>query len=221
MGLGWGYMNNKPVYPKPKSKVKFSEEDRETLERFFKGTKDLRAKMRCHGVLLRAKEYSLQEVVNILGKKESTIRGWTRAFKKYGVKGLIPKPQPGNHRRLTREQKDEIKVTIKSKEPHQLNQRTRSKTKPRFWDVSALRNFIREQYSIEYQSDRSYHRLFHYCGFSFHKPVGSDKRQDPEKVKKFEGELKRKLEQVWEDEKRGFVGVSWLPMKHCLNTRPV
>lgn len=228
-------MNQTPVYPKPKPppcnppkadsiagrKVSFSSEERETLERFFKKTKDWRAKMRSQGVLLRAKGYSLQEITNILGKKEGTIRGWTRAFREHGVGGLIPKPQPGNHRRLTKEQKEEIKAVIKSKEPRQLDIRTRSKTKPRFWNVPVLKNFIKEQYSIEYQSDRSYHRLLHYCGFSFHKPVGNDKRQDPEKVKKFEEELKQKLEQIREDEKRGIAGVSLLPMKRCLNTRPV
>lgn len=212
-------MKNKPVYPKPRPKVRFSREERETLERFFKETKNLRAKMRCHGVLLRAREYSLQEIVDILGKGESTIRGWTRAFKKYGIRGFIPKPQPGNHRRLTREQKDEIRAIVKGKKPYQVGLRTRSRTKPKFWNVPTLKNFVKEQFSVEYQSDRSYQRLFHYCGFSFHRPVGNDKRQDPKKVKKFEEELKQKLEQIQEDEKRGFVGVFWLPMKQSLNTK--
>lgn len=212
-------MNNKPAYPKPRPKVKFSDGERKELERFFEEMKNPRAKTRCNGVLLRAKGYSLREIADILGKGETTIGNWIRIFKKRGVGGLVPKPQPGNHRRLTREQKDEIKTVVKGKRPDQLGIRTRSKTKPRFWSVSALKNFVREQFSVEYQSDRSYQRLFHYCGFSFHRPVGNDKRQDPRKVKKFEEELKQKLEQIRKDEKKGFVGVFWLPMKQSLNTK--
>lgn len=213
-------MKHKPVYPKSKPKIIFSEGERKELEDFFKSSRNLRAKLRCHGVLLRAKGYSLGEITDILGKSDATVKSWTRLFKERGIKGLIPKPQPGNHRRLTREQKDEIKTVVKNKRPDQLGLRTKSKTKPRFWSVPTLRNFVKEQYSVEYQSSRSYQRLFCYCGFSFHRPVGNDKRQDPKKVKKFEEELRQKLEQIQEDEKRGFAGVFWLPTKPSLNTSP-
>lgn len=192
-------MKNKPARSQSKPRIKFSDKEKESLEKFFKKTKDLKAKTRCNGVWLRTKGYPIAEIADILGKKEGAIRHWTRVFKKEGVEGLIPKPQPGNHRRLTRKQKDEIKRIIKQKAPYRLG----LKTKAKFWNIPTLGSFVKKYFLVEYQSNRSYHRLFKYCGFTFHKPVGKDKRQDPAKVAKFEKELKKKLKQIREEEKKG------------------
>lgn len=203
-------MKNKHFRFKPKLKIKFNESEKTSLEEFFKKTKDLKAKMRANGVLLRTKGYRLIEIADILGKTETTIRNWTRAFKKQGIKGLIPKIQRGNHRILTRKQKEEIKTIIKIKKPFQLNLNAKAK----FWNVPLLKNFVKNYFSLEYRSDKSYQRLFSYCGFSFHKPIGKDKRQSPKQVKKFQLELKDKIRKIDEEEKRGCkIGSSWLPMK--------
>jgi len=214
-------MKNKPAYSKSKPKVKFSIKEKEILKEFFKKTKNLKAKTRCNGVLLRTKGYSLEEIADILGKTDTTIRNWTQIFKKHGVKGFVPKPQPGNHRILNRKQKDEIKTVIKKKKPYQLGIKSRLKLS-KFWNIPTLKDFVKNHFSVEYQSDRSYHRLFHYCGFSFHKPMGKDKRQDKTKVLKFENKLKKKLKQIKQEEKRGYKsGSFWLPMKPNLNMRQV
>lgn len=211
-------MKNKPAYPKPKPKIKFSEEEKKTIKEFFKKTRDEKARIRCNSVLLRIKGYCLAEIADILGKTETTVRNWTRAFKKQGVNGFIPKPQPGNHRSLTRKQKDKIKKIIKKKAPCQLGLKSRFK-QARFWNIPTLKSFVKQYFSVEYKSARSYHRLFSYCGFSFHKPVGKDKRQDPVKVKAFKKQLREKLKQIKEDEKKGYPGSFWLPMRQGLNMK--
>lgn len=204
-------MYNKHFYPKPKLKVKFSKEEIENLNNFFKKVKDLKTKTRCNGVLLRTKGYSISEITDILGKKTNTIIHWTRCFKKQGIAGLISKPQPGNNHTLSRQLKDKIKAEIKIKKPFQLNL---LKTKAKFWNVPLLRTFVKKYYLLEYQSNRSYQRLFSYCGFSFHKPAGKDKRQNPQNVKRFQLKLKEKIHQIYEEEKRGLkIGSYWRPMK--------
>lgn len=204
-------MNNKHFYPKPKLKVRFSLEEIKNLNNFFKKVKDSKTKTRCNGVLLRTKGYSISEITDILGKKTNTIIHWTRNFKKQGIAGLISKPQLGNNRTLGRKLKDKIKTNLKTKKPSQLNL---LKTKAKFWNVSLLRQFIKKYFSLEYQSDRSYQRLFSYCGFSFHKPIGKDKRQNPQQVAKFQLKLKEKIHKIYEEEKRGCkIGSYWRLMR--------
>lgn len=204
-------MKNKYFHSKPKLKVNFDDTEKTLLKEFFQKTGNLKAKIRANGVLLRIKGYTLVEIADILGKTETTIRNWTRAFKKQGVNGFIPKVQRGNNRTLSRKLKNRIKSEIKTKKPFQLNL---LKTKAKFWNVPLLKQFVKKYYSLEYQSDRSYQRLFSYCGFSFHKPLGKDKRQNPQQVKNFQLKLKEKIHQIYEEEKRGIkIGSYWQPMK--------
>lgn len=204
-------MKNKYFHSKPKHKIRFSESEKSILLEFFQTTKNLRARIRANGVLLRIKGYTLAEIADILGKTETTIRNWTQSFKKQGAKGFVPKIQFGNNHTLSRKQKEEIKTIIKGKKPHELNL---LKTKARFWNVPLLKQYVKKYFYLEYQSDRSYQRLFGYCGFSFHKPVGKDKRQNPQEVKRFQAKLKDKIHKIYEEEKKGrIIGSYWLAMK--------
>ena len=60
-----------------------------------------------------------------------------------------------------------------------------------FWTMAILKELVKKQYGIAYKDEKSYRNLFVAAGFSFHKPKPVDFRQDPEKMKKFKGALKK------------------------------
>lgn len=158
------------------------------LKEQFQKSKDVRIRERSQAILLRNKGYKVKEVADILGRSIATIKLWTQLYKKGDLENLKPKPQLGNNRKLTREQKDKINQDLDTKTPNDFGYDRR------FWTVKLLKKHVRKKYSVVYKSERSYHALFKYCGFSVHRPTKKDRRQDEAKVKEFEEELKKNFE---------------------------
>ena len=155
------------------------------LKEQFRKSKDVQIRERSQAILLRSKGYKVKEVADILERSIATIKLWTKLYKEGDIENLKPKPQQGNNRKLTREQKDIIKQDLDSKTPNDFGYNKR------FWTVKLLRKHIKKKFSVVYQSERSYHALLKYCGFSVHRPTKKDRRQDEAKVKEFEEELKK------------------------------
>jgi putative transposase len=174
----------------------------EELKAFFHKTKDEREKERCHSILLRHKGYRIKEVAEILERSESAIKAWTKEYLKNGLEGIKSKPQSGNNKKLARQQKEDTKADINHYTPEDLGYNGR------FWTVKLLRTHLKEKFGVVYQSERSYHKLFEYCGFTFHRTIKKDKRQDPEKVKKFESDVKKNFMNTPE-----MMMWCWQPMK--------
>lgn len=106
------------------------------------------------------------------------------------MKGIKSNSQPGNHRKLTKAQKEEITQELNRYQPCDLGY------EGRFWSVKVLRDYIMKKFSIIYKTNRSYYQIFKESGFSFHKPLSKDKRQDPQRVAKFESDIKKRLPSI-------------------------
>lgn len=166
-------------------KVSLTIDEEVALKEQFQKSEDIRIRERCHAILLRIKGYKIDEVADILFQSISTIKLWTRLYREGGLTNLNPKPQPGNHRKLTNEQKNVIRNDLNDSTPNDLGYNGC------FWTVDILKKHVKKRFSVEFQSDRSYHALFRYGGFTFHRPTKKDRRQDEAKVKEFEDELKK------------------------------
>lgn len=156
----------------------------DALEKVYKTAKDPRFKARVHAIWLKARGYSRQEVVQIQGVGLTALGRWIHKYNKYGLTGLLSKPFPGNHRKLTNQQKAQIKDQITNHSPKDFQ------LEGVFWSVPLLQEFIQQQYQIKY-SKPSCRRLFHWCEFSFHKPNKVNKRKNPHLRKQFEEQLKK------------------------------
>jgi len=166
-------------------KLTLKEKEESELKATYHETKEVKIRDKCQAILLKNMGYSLEEISNILDVHTRTIKIWTRLYREGGLKKLKPKPQPGNNRKLTKKQKEEIKTEINNNTPEKLGY------SGRFWTIDFLKDHVRKRYSVEFQSDRSYHALFEYSGFTFHRPTKKDRRQDKSKVKEFEEEIKK------------------------------
>lgn len=154
-------------------------------------------RLRSHAILLTHKRYEVWQVADILMKSEETIDRWIRAFQKERIASLFPKYLDNEHAaKLTRAQKAEIKEVL-SKPPSEYE------IPKEFWDISALRTYIKAEFGVEYQSDESYRLIFLLHNYSFHLPDTFDRRRD-------EGKIEKRIEQIKEEIKPYMNDTGWI-----------
>lgn len=157
------------------------------LEKAFKEAKTGREKIRFEAVWLLARGYKRKEVLTILGISQQALGSWVTQYHKLGLSGLNNRPQPGNHHKLTKVQKDQPKSIVTTQTPQ------KSGLDGQFWSIESLAQLVNQKFGVNYQSKESYRALFHYCGFSFHKPRKVNLRQSEHMQVRFEETLKKDL----------------------------
>ena len=154
-------------------------------EKAFRKSQSPREKIRYQAIWLSARGYPRPEVSQVTGSSQGAIRRWITAYNKEGLTGLRQKPKPGNHRKLTKNQKSQIKKLLKNNSPQSLGY------PGEFWNINLLKSLVKDKHQVTYYSPRSYQRLFHWCGFSFHKPNKANKKQSPHMRKRFADIIKK------------------------------
>ena len=155
------------------------------LEKAFKKARNGREKIRFQALKLLTQGYTREESAKITGASIHTLGRWVTNYNKNGLLGLTEKPQPGNHHKLTKQDKLKIKKLLHNNAPDQLGY------EGKFWNIKLLRRLIKDKFGLEYKSKESYRKLLHFAGFSFHKPKGVNKKRNGHMVKRFEDKLKK------------------------------
>jgi len=165
------------------------------LEKAFKKARKRRELFRLQALLLLTQGYRRKEVSKMTRVSLCALGNWVSKFKKHGVDGLCDKNQPGNHRKLTVLQKQELKSLITTNFPDQLN------LEGKFWTPKLVSQLIGSKYQVSYLQEAS-RRLLHQFGLSFHKPKKVNQRQSEHMRVRFEETLKKDLstgvtEKIW------------------------
>lgn len=169
------------------TKIKLTKKEKQQLLEIKKKHKSGLIRDRAHAVLLRDKGFTIENISKSLLRSEDFIK---QAIKRFNKGELEDLKLIGNNRKLTKKQREKIIETIKSKTPKDLKD---FKFKAQFWTTDILKRIIKKRHKIEYKTEKSYYDFFKQAGFTFHKPKTKDFRQDPEKIKKFKGALKKSL----------------------------
>lgn len=147
---------------------------------------------RAHAVLLNAQGKYAPEIAKILYRKEATIRGWLKNFRKFRLSSLFPEYQGNtNANKLTPKQKEQIKRVL-SQPPSDYG------IPKEFWQVKDLKKWIKSEFGVIYQSDRSYHFLFKLGRFSWKLPDKFDIRRDDALVKSRLEEIRKEIQPLLE-----------------------
>jgi len=154
------------------------------LEDAFKKARKKKELLRIQALLLLTQGYKQEEVAKIVRISIQALRNWITAFRKHGIVGILEKGQPGNHRKLTNNQKERLTILITTKTPSQLT------LVGNFWNPSLVSQLIQNEYHISYQREAS-RKLLHACGFSFHKPNKVNNRQKTTDRLRFTQTLKK------------------------------
>ena len=145
---------------------------------------------RAHIALLNAKGYGTQEISDILNIDENTIRRSLASFETERISSIFQKYiRNTNASKLTKEQKEEIQKTLASPSG-------KDGLPSVFWSVKKLKQHIKAEYGVVYESERSYHHLFAISGFSFKLPEGFDKRRNDKLVRERMLEIQREIREL-------------------------
>lgn len=152
---------------------------------------------RAHTILLSSQRKSVREIAQILYRNIDVIRAWLSKFKERRISSLFDKYQGNtNASKLTRKQKKQIKQAL-SCPPSDYG------LPGQFWQVKDLKRWIKAEFGVVYESDRSYHFLFKFGRFSWKLPDKFDiKRND-----KF---IERRVKEIREEIQRLLKSLDWV-----------
>lgn len=145
--------------------------EQKTLKGHYRCSQTALIRERAHAVLLSADGHSVPAIAKILFRDADTVYGWIAAFNNLRLASIFPGYRDNqNAAKLTKEQKEEVKQTLAN--PHGLP--------ASFWTLPKFKQYIAGRFNLVYESNRSYHYLLEYCGYSFKLPCPFDKRRDTE-----------------------------------------
>lgn len=167
------------------TKIKLTSKQNQHLLKIKRTHKSSLIRDRSHAVLLRNKGFTIKDAAQALLRSQDFVK---QAIKRFQQGELEKTRLSGNNYRVDREKRKEIIKMLQVKCPKDLKDFNYD---TQFWSTDILKEVIKKKYRIEYKTEKTYHDLFKQAGFSFQKPKTKDFRQDPEKVKKFKGALKK------------------------------
>lgn len=91
--------------------------------------------------IISCSNHQVETVSSVIGKDRVTVWRWIRAFKETGVDGLIDKPKGHNPSKLSKEQREQIAMWLKTgRDP---------KGEPTHWTLKKLSMAIEVEYGIK------------------------------------------------------------------------
>ncbi len=154
-----------------KSSEQFGEDEVEVLlevENFIASNPDPRELKRALAVRMLIEGSCRETIQKILGLSSPFISNWKIYYALHGIEGLLLNHQ-GSQGQLKPEEQSEIIQWLTNKD---------------YWNLSAIENYIAEQYQTEIQSKTSYYRLFKSAGISWKKFLKKNPKGDEGLVKK-------------------------------------
>ena len=164
------------------TKIKLTKKEKQQLLRIKKKSESELIRDRAHAILLRNNGFTIGNTARALLRSEDFVK---QAIKRFVQDELEDLKLIGNNHKLSKQQREKIIEIIKTKTPQDF------KFKEQFWSTDILKKIIKKKHKVEYKTEKSYYDFFKQAGFTFHKPKTKDYRQDPEKIKKFKGALKK------------------------------
>ncbi len=150
--------------------------------------------IKAHAILLFHKGYDAVTIADVLFRSEKTVREWIQAFQEERIASLFPKTLNNQHAaKLTKEQKQQLKDVL-AKKPSEYD------IPKEFWDVSTVKQYIRAEFGVEYESENSYRLLFQLHNYSFHLPDVFDLHRDEKKIEKRMEEIKTEIQPFMHDQ---------------------
>jgi transposase len=173
--------------------VHLSAEEMALLTQHYRKSHQRLVRERAQTILSANKGFSAHEISQILLRSEKTIRGWIRAYQKRGISSLFPAYRGDNAGKLSKEQKATLKAIL-AKPPSEYG------IPQRFWDISSLKQYIKGEFGVEYESNESYRLIFVLHNYSFHLPDTFDRKRDDAKVEKRIKEIKKEIAPMLNDD---------------------
>ncbi len=136
------------------------------LQRAEDVTRDGRTLKRLQAVRLYGSGQPVPVIQSLVGCSWRALMDWCRAYRIHGLDGLQSHWQGDNARKLSREQRADLKARVSSYRPDQVLSADVRISQGQFWTVSDLKVVVQRWYAVTYRSTTSYQTLLHECGLS-------------------------------------------------------
>jgi transposase len=164
------------------TKIKLTKEQVQQLLKLKKTHKSDLIRDRAQAVLIRNEGFTLAQTAQALHRSQTFVKDAVALFKD---NQLEITQYTSHHSKLSDDERKSVMAMIQKKTPKDFGYATQ------FWTMEIFKMLVKKQYGVSYKGHKSYQDLFKAAGFSFHKPKPVDFRQDPEKIRKFKGALKK------------------------------
>lgn len=174
-----------------KQAFKLNEGQMHELQGAYQGCDEGRTKIRYQAVRLYGSGYSAQEVMSITGCSRTSLMEWCRAYRRYGVAGLVDQRSGGNSAKLSASELERLQNQLHQYKPNQLFAAGEYTGNGEFWQVADLAQFLQREYGVSYQSKNSYRNVLKRCGLSCQRPAQHYQSRHETKVMAFEEALEK------------------------------
>lgn len=161
--------------------------EKQILKNHYKKSGCSLLRERSHTLLLASQNRSAKDIALILMRKEDTVCQWLNDFNQRGLSTIFHKYKGNtNASKLTQKQRKEIEETLK-------NPPSDKGLPKNFWDVPTIKEYIKGEFGVVYESNRSYHYLLQFNGLSFKLPTPFDFKRDKDQINLRLKEIHEKL----------------------------
>lgn len=175
------------------AQFELSAEEFSLLKEHVKTTSLILIRYKCQAALMRSKGMRLEDIADIVSREEETVRLWMQDFHEKRMASIFTGHQNNeNASKLTKEQKEEIKETLK-KPPSEQG------LPKQFWDVPTLKAYTQTTFETVYESERSYHFLLAFSNLSFKYPATFDRRRNEEMIVERMKEIHKEIKPFLKD----------------------
>lgn len=166
-----------------------------TLREYYKTAPSALMRERAHCALLSAKQFSAEQIADILFRDIETIEEWMKKFLQERIASIFHHYDGNrNAAKLTKEQNEGVKKILSSPPSDQGLPGS-------FWTPPKLKHWMTSQFGVIYESERSYHYLLEHAGYSWKLPETFDRRRNEEFIENRMKEIHQEIQPLLQDER--------------------
>ena len=174
--------------------IKLNQKQKEELERCAKASNDKDEIRKSQTILLLDEKNGLKLVKRLIGYGKTQAYTIKKRYLKEGIPSLSDKRKGKPKELLTKQQREEIIETVKTKRPKDCGYEREH------WITSILRDWISRNFKVKYKSKTSLYLVFKQAQFTYHKPGRVYDKHDEKEVEAWKAETKPKLDRYLKEE---------------------
>lgn len=173
--------------------IELQKDEAATLREYYKTAPSALMRERAHCALLCAKQFSAEQIADILFRDTATIQEWITKFLQERTASIFHH-YTGNRNaaKLTKQQDEEVKKILSSP-PSAFG------LPGSFWTPPKLKHWMTSQFGVIYESERSYHYLLEHAGYSWKLPETFDRRRNEEFIETRMKEIHQEMQPLLKD----------------------
>jgi len=174
--------------------IKLNQKQKEELERCAKASNDKDEIRKSQTILLLDEKNGLKLVKRLIGYGRTQAYTIKKRYLKEGIPSLSDKRKGKPKELLTKQQREEIIETVKTKRPKDCGYEREH------WITSILGDWISRNFKVKYKSKTSLYLVFKQAQFTYHKPGRVYDKHDEKEVEAWKAETKPKLDRYLKEE---------------------